>query len=321
MSNVNMLEKDFVEHVFQLEMNVILQNEMMDLLKEKYEDMLDRIIPISIPKCDSYEISSDAMNSVHQMVDNLEQGATDDNRKWFSDAPSQFNKIVEDYKELESQAMTYQDQSKKENDKNHEQGIKMIADNHQLLDVHTKNLSVLWMQLNKVQQTLSETKEVLNQYYDSTDFLPNKKYHNVMTLSKLSEYFNDHRANTIGEALNVYNAEIQHQSIENKIDNVSLHLDKLDQQLQNINENQQVLYQAVQQGNHIMASISNEMNQQLDEMMNISRHAAQLDDKVQNLNNEITLNNQLMQECQRISDQNHQYTHELLEKYQGGYHG
>lgn len=322
MLNVNVLEKDFIQKVFDLEMDVVLQNDIIALLEREYENSLNTAIKINIPGHDSYEVSSEAMNDIHKMIDDIANEPVDsENRRWFTNQ-DQIQSIVEKYRHLEEAATNYREKAKHDNYMNHERIVKMMNDNQQLLGVHTQDLTVLWAQLNKVYQTLNDTKEVLNQYYNSTDFLPNKKYHNIIALSKMCEYFNDHRAATIGEALNIYNNEVQHQNIEDKLNNISLHLD---QQLKNINENQQVLYAAVQQGNQIMATISDDINHQISQMTKITDKAIQMDNSIQNLdqklNEGIESSYKLMEECQRISDRNHRYTHELLERYQEEHHG
>lgn len=323
MSNVSILEKDFIQKVFDLEMDIILQNDMIDLLEKEYEKSLTIAISIDIPKHDAYEISLEAMNDIHKMIENVENEPVDGkNRQWFTNQ-NQFDSIIGKYQNLEEAAKKYREKAKRDNYITHKQAVNMMYNNQQVLGIHTQDLIVLWKQLNKVHQTLTETKEVLRQYYDNTDFLPNKKYHNIIVLSKMCEYFNDHRAATIGEALNIYNNEVQHQNIEDKLNNISL---RLDQQFQGVIENQNVLYAAIQRGNQIMTTISDEMHHQLSEMEKIKDRTMQMDNSIQNLdwklNAGIESNRRLMKECQRISDRNHQYTHELLDKYQKGqYHG
>jgi hypothetical protein len=93
---------------------------------------------------------------------------------------------------------------------------------------------------------LRETKELLSRLYDVGIIYP--KYRGIVAVTAYLEYIQSGRCDSLGEAYNLFQEEVNANKIMAKLDDVITHLGE-------IRDNQYLMYTAIQESNRI-ASVS-----------------------------------------------------------------
>lgn len=142
---------------------------------------------------------------------------------------------------------------------------KINVQNEQIKQACLKKVELVRIQLSKELQILSETKRILQAFYDK-DIIYGK-YRSLIPISVILEYFLSGRCRTLPDAYNKYEDELRQNIIIDKLDVVIKKLDSIEQ-------TQYMLYDALNSVNKNLSSVSSGVNNALQSMKRIEDNSA-----------------------------------------------
>ncbi len=154
-----------------------------------------------------------------------------------------------------------------ENSKIKEKNQYIIAENEKNTKNARQKISLLNTELHDVQNQYEKTKDILNQYYSKNIIYP--KYRNLVAVSSFYEYFCSGRCSQLEGhegAYNIFETEV-------RLDKVICKLDEVIEQLEEIRNNQYMLYSAIKEGNRRIGVLSDQINKAVMSLDNIESHA------------------------------------------------
>lgn len=141
----------------------------------------------------------------------------------------------------------------------------IIAEKNQQTEQFKKSKSrALDMEMIQITPKIKETNELLQQYYDLGIIYT--KYRNYASVASLLEYFEAGRCSTLGEAYNILEMEMRFNNISTKLDTIVSSLDE-------IKDNQDVLYSSLNRANRNIENVTGRINSIAN---NVSKNNAQL---------------------------------------------
>ena len=118
------------------------------------------------------------------------------------------------------------------------------------------------LEIQSLQAKMDQSEQRLKDFYGLGIVGP--KYHDMVAINTIYEYFQYERCSTLGEAYNL----LEEERARNLI---ILKLDRIISQLDSIRKNQYTIYTAIQKGNDIASGISNSTRTLSKKMDNIER--------------------------------------------------
>lgn len=146
--------------------------------------------------------------------------------------------------------------------------------------VNDQKIFILSQELSAIRKSYSKTKFILDKYYEKNIIYP--KYRNLVAVSSIYEYFLSGRCSCLKGhegAYNLFELESRQNIIINKLDEVILHLERIE-------NNQHMLYSAIQDGNSKTERLSQEISQAADNLQRIENNT-----KITAYNSSITAQN------------------------------
>lgn len=123
------------------------------------------------------------------------------------------------------------------------------------VEIAKQNYSIASNQLSDLEQPLLDTKNALLELYNMDIIFP--KYRNIIAMSTIYEYFASGRVSTLegpDGAYNLYESELRQNIIISKLDSIIKNLEQ-------IRENQYILYQELEKANTYSKEVVKELSQ------------------------------------------------------------
>ncbi len=155
---------------------------------------------------------------------------------------------------------------------NHNQSIlpknaQIDRENEQMRKTKNQQIGIINKEINIVAKSYNETKAILDSYYALNIIFP--KYRYLIAVSSFYEYFESGRCDRLEGhegAYNQFENEIRLNMVICKLDEVIKHLDRIEQ-------NQWMLYDAINQGNKKADRLLKSVNNAVNKLDDISHHA------------------------------------------------
>lgn len=131
-----------------------------------------------------------------------------------------------------------------------------------------KQINILMQEMNILQRSRDETARILRLYYNKNIIY--SKYRNLIAVSSFCEYFESGRCNTLEGhegAYNIFENEIRQNLIIQKLDDVIEHLERIE-------NNQYMLYSAIQESNKNTKRLSQELSRTSQSLRQIESNTA-----------------------------------------------
>ena len=120
------------------------------------------------------------------------------------------------------------------------------------IESELKKVSAVKVQLEQCEKNIKDTEEILQDLYEMGRFFP--KYRNLVAVSQIYEYILSGRCTELGGFQGAYNLYEQ----ETRMDIVIMRLDDIYEELEEIKENQYMLYDAICQINYMLSQIADD---------------------------------------------------------------
>lgn len=120
------------------------------------------------------------------------------------------------------------------------------------IESELKKVSAVKAQLEQCEKNIKDTEEILQHLYEIGRFFP--KYRNLVAVSQIYEYILSGRCTELGGFQGAYNLYEQ----ETRMDIVIMRLDDIYEELEEIKENQYMLYDAICQTNYMLSQIADD---------------------------------------------------------------
>lgn len=136
----------------------------------------------------------------------------------------------------------------------------IVAYNNKIKEESLVRATIIEAELKKEVHRLMETKQILKGFYDKDIVFV--KYRSFIAISSILEYLVSGRCNNLPEAYNKYEEEIRQDIINGKLDTII-------GELEAIEENQYMLYDAIMSANKKLGDISSGINKTLSSLSQI----------------------------------------------------
>ena len=120
------------------------------------------------------------------------------------------------------------------------------------IESELKKVPAVKVQLEQCEKNIKDTEEILQHLYEMGSFFP--KYRNLVAVSQIYEYILSGRCTELGGFQGAYNLYEQ----ETRMDIVIMQLDDIYEELEEIKENQYMLYDAICQTNYMLSQIADD---------------------------------------------------------------
>lgn len=120
------------------------------------------------------------------------------------------------------------------------------------IESELKKVPAVKVQLEQCEKNIKDTEEILQHLYEMGRFFP--KYRNLVAVSQIYEYILSGRCTELGGFQGAYNLYEQ----ETRMDIVIMQLDDIYEELEEIKENQYMLYDAICQTNYMLSQIADD---------------------------------------------------------------
>lgn len=160
--------------------------------------------------------------------------------------------------------LKWEDRENTRNQKNEE----IEKENAETKQRNQKQINILMREMNVLQREKQETARILNLYYSKNIIFP--KYRNLIAISSFYEYFASGRCRTLEGhegAYNIFENEIRQNLIIQKLDDVIAHLERIE-------NNQYMLYSAIQESNRNTRRLSQELTKTAQSLRQIESNTA-----------------------------------------------